>query len=398
MKLAFQKLSSIPIVLSVFALLLASERSAHAETDDGPEYDLLLAESPAPLLGSTWAENHPGKLPYSKCGFVQSIRDFQWDPKTLKWGSPHVFSSLGVGIGYTLPKRLDLFACVSKEHSLAFVLPIRLGESFSLGQIGTSFSDGSFSSIAFRSSSLHQKKVRDLTGWYGGAALGVTAFAGGKASAQWNSSGVCLTTKAVTGLFEVQLGPSICSLFNCSYGTWGTAYSLQSLSSSLYLLSRSTVGEKVSTDPGRLVLSKSDRRPAIQLGENTFEDHLTIQDPAYAADPTIVKGTAQFSKRTTLPEGSLAVWDATEKAFVIQYSVQNGPVLEQKRRRAEWARAIDGTSIGEMARGRDDQAVLTLGDKQIFLNKENERVLLKQGHEIDFEALGDLEFEWDGQK
>ena len=110
MRLSFQKLSSIPIVLSIFALLLAPERSAYAETEDGPEYDLVLAEAPAPLLGSTWAENHPGKLPYSKCGFVQSIRDFEWDPKTLKWGSPHEFSSLGLGIGWTFPQRLYLFA------------------------------------------------------------------------------------------------------------------------------------------------------------------------------------------------------------------------------------------------------------------------------------------------
>jgi hypothetical protein len=166
----------------------------------------------APLFDSTWAQEHPGMLPYSEC-FIGKQHRFNLGQAILNpflsYPSPAILGhSYGVIFGKTdvrtSSERIFL-SCVSDELGLAYSIPLAMGNIFSVGKIGLSTDIFRFD---LKPKSLDGKRFKDLMGSYSGIETRLNLVVTGRSRGKYkNKAGIKITSTGYTpiGTGEVTL-------------------------------------------------------------------------------------------------------------------------------------------------------------------------------------------------
>ena len=152
----------------------------------------------APLVGSTWLQENPGKLPFSKCVVYRSTERMSQilvteDLReiTLREESESVKGGVGLAFEFKIQNDNALL-CWSIAHRLAYILPISIGVEVTFPAVGNATVNSH--PYVIHSKSLHGKKVKDLLGGFYGAEMGcTTCCAGASISGTINSSGIRMT-------------------------------------------------------------------------------------------------------------------------------------------------------------------------------------------------------------
>lgn len=148
-----------------------------------------------PLVGSEWADQHPGQLPYSKCSLVKADYHLDRIPLTSHgtWKTPEVkMTRVGIVIGSTIDMPEYYFSCVSQKHKLAFMLPIKLESIVHFPEVAVVGAD-THNHLHFNKSSLSQVKVSSLLKRFVGAGLNASVVVGGGGYLYGNIDGVTMT-------------------------------------------------------------------------------------------------------------------------------------------------------------------------------------------------------------
>lgn len=158
-----------------------------------------------PLAGSEWAKQNPGLLPYSKCAFVQSVsEDGLYKTKGLNidaHGGALIFGTLK-------PDRRDwVLGCVSEEHGLAYMLPVRLSTFNFFPAIA--IADQGTMGVKLKSSTLNGKTVDDLFRRFHGGGASIGVLISGGVFGYENKSGIAFRLSEVSGtIVDFRLGYS----------------------------------------------------------------------------------------------------------------------------------------------------------------------------------------------
>ncbi len=128
-----------------------------------------------PLAGSEWAQNNPGKLPYTRCDvYMSSFGQTQFNLALGGISSP---SSDGDPV-YQL-------RCYSRKYNLAYSIPLNVSSIYYLGvrgEIPTSYTHEFTSNL----SKLNGKKVSQIFGTYNGVEFSLSALVGFSGHFLWN--------------------------------------------------------------------------------------------------------------------------------------------------------------------------------------------------------------------
>lgn len=167
-----------------------------------------------PLLGSDWARQNPGLLPYSKCAFVQDVSGAGFHTNSRKDGI--TTEELAILLGGIRPAQYDdrdirlntwVLGCVSEEHQLAFMIPIKLSTIYFLPALVFSFQGQAW--LRFQSKTLDGKTVADLLHCFSGAGGAIGTMIAGGIYGYSNIKGINFSLSEITvPLVDVKLGYS----------------------------------------------------------------------------------------------------------------------------------------------------------------------------------------------
>lgn len=158
-----------------------------------------------PLVGSEWAKQNPGLLPYSKCAFVQRVAE---DGLYKARGLNIKASGMAIIGGSISPDRRNwVLGCVSDEHQLAYILPVRLSSIKFFPAM--TFLLGGPMGLKFKSSSLNGKTVDDFFKRFHGGGASIGVIVGGGIFGYENKQGISFRlSHAMPTVVDLKLGYS----------------------------------------------------------------------------------------------------------------------------------------------------------------------------------------------
>lgn len=147
-----------------------------------------------PLIGSNWAKEHPGELPYEECHLIVSSTDEKWSG---------IFAS-GGDTSYS-----TYLSCSANSLGLEYLIPIHYHEHCVEGGLYLSIIQRYKFEYRAKVTNLDQKTVGDVFGKYKGFSIGGGIYlVGGEGSFLKNSSKVKIRTQAITSLDLLSIGSS----------------------------------------------------------------------------------------------------------------------------------------------------------------------------------------------
>lgn len=164
-----------------------------------------------PLFDSSWAQTHPGQLPYSEC-YIARIHHFHLgkviQAPFFNYPEPVVGGySMGLIVGGTLlsKQKEQLFlSCVSDELGYAYSIPLAMGNMLTIGKVGFSIEGFQFKVLP---GTLNGKTLKDLMGQYEGSEESLNLIFMGKSIGQFTNSGtrVKLSMQSFSGIGSGQI-------------------------------------------------------------------------------------------------------------------------------------------------------------------------------------------------
>lgn len=374
---SFLKNFAIKAALQVFLFSLAHNSYAAREY---MEFE--------PLLGSQWAQEHPGELPYSKCSLVRADYPLEKIPLHERgtWKTPtDKIDRAGIVIGSTVSKEEFYFSCVSQNLGLAFMLPIKLKHIVHFPEVAV-IGLVTYNHFHFNKKSLSEKRVASLLKGFVGLGLDASLLVGGGGYGYVNRAG--LLSRVTTGEISVGIGHAAAGLSTMKLKrVRDEKLPKQSMTQNGAFL---ITNERASHTLEEPIVVCNDGNCGIKTAEISLHRKVlrTIQIVNAKGETEPVENL--MTTRVVIPAGTMAMWNG--RGFEIEYFLKGDSGEKRVKEVFSSVTALDNSVVDRVINGH---VFIGRRNGSVILHRTNGSIVRDNNDSVNLDEIKNMKLVWD---